>query len=81
MGYVAYMKEKGLNDKTINTRLRACRAFVNFLISNSYIKLFKVKLVREKNYNDKIPYTDDELKLLIKPPKLSRSLSQRFCKI
>lgn len=68
-----------VNDSTINIRLRAMRAFFNFCHNKGYMDKIDFDFIKMKNTNFKIPYTDDEIKELLKIPDLSNcNKVQRF---
>ena len=66
--YVFSLYEKELKPVTINTKLRAIRAFLYFCMENNYTQSFKVYTVKQ---NEEIPdtYTNKELLRLLKKPK------------
>lgn len=61
--YIEYLKaDFNVNDESVNTHLRAVRAFI------SYCKLpIKVRLIKTQEYV-KETYTDEELKIILKKP-------------
>ncbi|MGE6609848.1 tyrosine-type recombinase/integrase [Peribacillus sp. NPDC076916] len=69
---IRYMKRKNCKTVTINTRLRAIRAFFNFLVRERLITkkqnpMSEVKLLKDRKYA--VPtYTNDEINLLFKQP-------------
>ncbi|WP_395014371.1 tyrosine-type recombinase/integrase [Robinsoniella peoriensis] len=76
--YVTYMRNKKVNDVTINTRLTACRAFLYFCMKKNYIKNFSIKLIKVRNSKDKKPYTDEEVKRLLQMPNFDKSAKINF---
>ncbi|WP_346200675.1 tyrosine-type recombinase/integrase [Caldifermentibacillus hisashii] len=69
---IIQMKKKGLQTVTINTRLRAIRAFFNFLQRERYIKhnpMAEIKLLKDRK---KIveTFTNKQLQMLFKQPNL-----------
>ena len=80
MDYVLYMQHKlTINDVTINTRLRALRAFVNFCVQKKYMPKIVVKFIKVKNAKNKIPYTDSEVDKLVTPPTTDPNNKNNFC--
>lgn len=59
-----------VSDCTINIRLRAIRAFFNFCHSKGYMDKIDFKFIKLKYDNYKTPYTDEEIKELLKMPDL-----------
>lgn len=79
MNYVSYMRSNlKVNDVTINTRIRACRAFLYFCMKKKYIKIFSIYLIKVKNKSEKVPYTDSEIKRLLEMPKLDKNPKFNF---
>lgn len=77
--YADYMRKiLKVNDVTINTRIRACRAFMYFAMKKKYIKNFSINLIKEKNKTEKVPYTDSEIKRLLVMPKLDKNPKLNF---
>lgn len=69
---ILYMKEKGLQTVTINTRLRAIRAFFNFLYRERHIKnnpLSEIKLLKDRRKVVET-FTNDQLHCLFNQPNL-----------
>jgi integrase/recombinase XerD len=69
---ILYMKEKGLQTVTINTRLRAIRAFFNFLYRERHIKnnpLSDVKLLKDRRKVVET-FTNEQLQTLFNQPNL-----------
>jgi integrase/recombinase XerD len=69
---ILYMKEKGLQTVTINTRLRAIRAFFNFLQRERYIKqnpMNEIKLLKDRKKVVET-FTNKQLETLFKQPNL-----------
>ncbi len=69
--YILYMKNTlKVTDSTINIRLRAMRAFFNFCSNKGYMDRINFDFIKIKDKNFKIPYTDNEIKKLLKIPDL-----------
>ncbi|MGM7724367.1 tyrosine-type recombinase/integrase [Metabacillus sp. Hm71] len=69
---ILYMKEKGLQTVSINTRLRAIRAFFNFLHREKYIKdnpLNDIKLLKDRRKVVET-FTKEQLQKLFNQPNL-----------
>lgn len=70
--YVIYLKNRNIKDTTINIYLKAIRCILNFFKSKNFIdNNIKVCLVKE-NTKQIEPYTDEEIKVLLKKPNLSK---------
>lgn len=70
--FINFSKEKGtISDCTINTRLRAIRAFLNFCMNLGYLESFKIQLLKVDEEIKDI-YTDEELRLLLKKPDIKK---------
>ena len=66
--YILDMKKQGnLSDATINNRLRMVRAFLYYCMEREQLPRYSIKLVRAST-NQKEPYTQEELKRLLKRP-------------
>ncbi|WP_227936460.1 tyrosine-type recombinase/integrase [Alkalihalobacillus deserti] len=65
--FILHLKAKELQDTTINTYLRATRAFLYFAMKESYLIKFEISLIKA-NKQQKEPYSEDEIKKLIKKP-------------
>ena len=65
--YIFYLKEKQLQDTTINTHLRMVRAFLYWCMDKGYLRHFSIKLVRA-DAQVKETYTSNELERLLKAP-------------
>lgn len=76
--YVTYMRNKNINDVTINTRLTACRTLLYYCMKKNYIKNFSIKLIKVRNSKDKKPYTDEEVKRLLQMPNFNKSAKINF---
>jgi integrase/recombinase XerD len=63
------MKRKELKDTTINTYLRAARAFLYFGMKETYINKFDINLIKADKLQ-KEPYSESDIKKLIKKPNL-----------
>lgn len=69
---ILYMKEKGLQTVTINTRLRAIRAFFNFLQRERHIKnnpLTDIQLLKDRRKVVET-FTNEQLQTLFNQPNL-----------
>ena len=62
--YVLHMRQKGNNDNTIRSKLKFIRTFLNFCGYEDDIRYPIISVVR----NNKEPYTDEEIRLLLKKP-------------
>jgi integrase/recombinase XerD len=70
--FVLWLREKELKDTTINTYLRATRAILYFAMNEDYIcPPFQIKLIKT-DIRQKEPYTEEEIKKLLKKPDLKR---------
>jgi len=67
--YILFQKEKYSNTTSINTRLRAVRAFLYWCMDNGYLKPFKIHLLKQKEEPLKL-YSDDDIQKLIAKPNL-----------
>jgi integrase/recombinase XerD len=67
--FIMWLKYKGLKDTTINTYLRATRAFLYFAMRENYLIKFEINLIKADK-QQKEPYTEEEIKKLIKKPNL-----------
>lgn len=67
--YTLYLGENLDNNTTINTDLRAIRAFLNYATKKNNLDKVEVSMVKEKE-KIKITYTDEELRELLKKPNL-----------
>lgn len=65
--FIGHEMDKGNRITAINTRLRGLRVFANFCAERNYIEGFKYPLLIEDE-TVKEPYTDDELRRLLKRP-------------
>ncbi len=66
--YILDMKKQGnLSDATINNRLRMVRAFLYYCMEREQMPRYSIKLVRAST-KQKEPYTQEELKRLLKRP-------------
>jgi integrase/recombinase XerD len=66
--FILWLQEKHKNSTTINTYLRAARAFLYFSMSNDYMQQFKVNLIKDERKIKDI-YTDQDILKLIAKPK------------
>ncbi len=60
-----------LNDKSINTHLRAVKVFLNYCQQFAYVGDFRVKLIQTQD-KVKDTYTNQELKVLLKKPNIKK---------
>jgi integrase/recombinase XerD len=68
--YILHLKEQTeVNDITVNTSLRAVRAFVYYWQSLGYCPTFKIMLIKADK-TIKETYTESELKLLLEKPDM-----------
>ena len=68
--FTLYLKEKpAMSDSSINTCLRAVRAFLYFAMKKEYLSPFKIKLIKATE-KVKEPYSMQELSLLLKKPDM-----------
>ena len=67
--YILSQKEKYKNTTSINTHLRAVRAFLYWCMDNDYLKPFKIHLLKQKEEPLKL-YSDDDIQKLIAKPNL-----------
>lgn len=67
--FIIWLKEKELKATTINTYMRATRAFLYFAMREDYLIKFEINLIKA-NKQQKEPYTEDEIKKLIKKPNV-----------
>ena len=68
--YILYLKEETeVNDITVNTSIRAVRAFVYYWQSLGYCSQFKIKLIKADK-KIKETYSDHELRLLLDKPNM-----------
>lgn len=77
--FVEDMQRRGLRTTTINTKLRAIRAFFNWLLENKYIavnELAKFPLVRDRKQNIET-FTVKQLHALLNAPNMRTFTGQR----
>ena len=67
--YILYLKDSGIKDISVNTRLRGIRAFIYWCMERDYLDKYKIKLIKEEEVI-KETYTDTEMKLLLKKPNI-----------
>lgn len=65
---VLFEMEKGNRVTAINARIRGLRVFVHFCADKGYMDDFKYSLLKV-DQEQKEPYTDEELKKLLKRPR------------
>ena len=66
--FVIHETDKGNKVTAINSRLRGLRVFFRFCSDKEYMEFFKYPLLKA-DQDQKEPYTDEELKKLLKRPK------------
>ena len=77
--FIEYLKAQGLNQQTINSYLRAYRAWGNYCEDEGYLDGFKCP-IKEVEPPIKQVYTDSELeKLMVKPPITDFSDFRTYC--
>jgi integrase/recombinase XerD len=67
--YILYKKATGIKNTSINTELRAVRAFINFHAEKGNISSFKVDMLKTDK-KVKETYSDEELKILLEKPNM-----------
>lgn len=67
--FILWLKKKGLKATTINTYIRAARAFLYFAMRENYLIQFEINLIKADK-EQKEPYSEEEIKKLIKKPYL-----------
>ncbi|MGG7621956.1 tyrosine-type recombinase/integrase [Bacillus coreaensis] len=67
--FIMWLKKKGLKPTTINTYMRATRAFLYFAMRENYLIQFEIRLIKADK-EQKEPYTEEEIKKLIKKPSI-----------
>ena len=68
--YIIWMRENlDANDISINSYLRAIRAFLYFCMDNGYIQRFKIHIPKAEK-KIKVTYTESELAVLLKKPNM-----------
>jgi integrase/recombinase XerD len=70
--YIAYCRDRGNNEISINTRLVNLRTMLNFFSEREYMPKVKVKLLKTTK-TVKETYTDTELKILLKKPNIKKA--------
>lgn len=65
--YIIFLRQKYPNNTSVNTSLRALRAFIYYCIELNYCEPIKIRLVKEEE-SVKLTYTDDELLRLLHKP-------------
>ena len=66
--YIYMKKEEGLKDVSLATTMRHIRTFVKFSIKRGYIEELEVTIPKYE-VEQKEPYTDEEMRLLLAKPK------------
>lgn len=74
-GYILFLKNKGIQNSTINIRIRTLRAFFNFLLEENIITNIKVKTIREEKKTVET-FSELELKKLVEKPKQFKNFAQ-----
>ena len=64
-------KNPKISNQTLNSYLRAIRAFVNYCIEEDYMKYFKITMYPKTSIPKK-PYTEEEQALLLKKPDMNK---------
>lgn len=76
--YIIYLQNNfNLTNQSINTHLRAVRAFLYYCMELNYLAKFKVEMV-ETQEKVKDTYTKAELKVLLKKPKIKNTTFAEF---
>lgn len=65
------MKNPKLSNQSLNNYLRAIRTFINYCISEGYMRTFKVEMFPSTN-TPKQAYTDEEQAILLKKPDFAK---------
>lgn len=70
--YILYLRENtGYNDISINTQIRGLRAILYYWMNIGYLSNYKIQISKaEKKIKE--PYTEAELKLLLKKPDVKK---------
>jgi integrase/recombinase XerD len=69
--FILELKEKNYTATSINTVIVRLKAFTNWMFKNSYIKKLEISKLKEED-NIKEPYTQEELKILLKKPNMKK---------
>ncbi|WP_445486423.1 tyrosine-type recombinase/integrase [Niallia sp. 03133] len=67
--FILFLKKKELKATTINTYMRATRAFLYFAMREDYLRQFEISLIKAEK-EQKEPYSDDDIKKLIQKPNI-----------
>lgn len=67
--YILWLKKKRLKATTINTYMRAVRAFLYFAMRENYLIQFEINLIKADK-EQKEPYSEEDIKKLIKKPNI-----------
>ncbi len=67
--YRLRLLERDISDKTVNSYLRAVRAFLYYAMNLGYLGEFDVQLVKSERKIKKT-YTDEELEILLEKPEI-----------
>ncbi|WP_051827402.1 tyrosine-type recombinase/integrase [Metabacillus indicus] len=67
--FILWLRKKDLKATTINTYLRATRAFLYFAMREEYLIKFEINLIKADK-QQKEPYSEEEIRKLIKKPNL-----------
>ena len=67
--YTAFLRKKNINGTTVNTYLRGVRAMCYYFMKMGYVDRFSITLIKTQK-NIKETYTDTELSVLLKKPKI-----------
>lgn len=65
--FLKHKKDEGLKDVSVATTAKHLRRFFNFCISRNYLEEFEI-IIPKFEVEQKEPYTDEEMKLLLKKP-------------
>lgn len=77
IGFIQYMKDRGVKDVTINTSIRGIRTILYYFMRLGYCDDFKIADIKF----DKEPietYTDEEIRLLLVKPDLKKCRFSEF---
>lgn len=69
--YIVYLRERLTNDVSINSYLRDLITILHYLMSNEYLRQFKMQSIKVDKASVET-YTDDELQILLKKPNIKR---------
>ena len=69
--FTLYLRSKHIKSVTINTHLKAVRAFLYFCMEKEYLQPFKINLIKQEEEIIET-YTDDDIQKLIARPNLKK---------